>query len=177
MSSPPCESIGQDLAEPRASRPHMPGYGIKGPDEGTGLLPWSWAADRLEASRNYWVTTLWPDGRPHAMPVWGVWDGEAVWFSSGVRSRKARNLAADPRCVVTTEDAAEPVVVEGSAAIVVDADAIVRFADLMNAKYQAGMTVEFLDPRVNATIRVRPCWAFGIAHDDFTGSPTRWVFE
>jgi PPOX class probable F420-dependent enzyme len=155
----------------------MPGYGIKGPDEGSGLLPWSWAAERLEASRNYWVATVWPDGRPHTMPVWGVWDGEALWFSSGLRSRKTRNLVTDPRCVVSTEDANEPVVVEGSAAIVADRDAIVRFVDLMNAKYEAGMTVDFLDPAVNATIRVRPLWAFGIAHDDFTGSPTRWLLD
>jgi PPOX class probable F420-dependent enzyme len=155
----------------------MPGYGIKGPDEGKGLLPWSWAVERLAASRNYWVVTVWPDGRPHAMPVWGVWDGGALWFSSSLRSRKVRNVAADPRCVVTTEDAAEPVVIEGSAAIVADSDAIARFADVMNAKYEAGMTVEFLDPAVNATIRVRPRWAFAIAHDDFIGSPTRWVFE
>jgi PPOX class probable F420-dependent enzyme len=155
----------------------MPGYGVKGPDEGSGLLPWSWAAERLAASRNYWVATVRPDGRPHAMPVWGAWDDEALWFSSSLRSRKTRNLATDPRCVVTTEDANEPVVVEGSAAIVTDREAIARFVGLMNAKYDAGMTVEFLDPAVNATIRVQPLWAFGIAHDDFTGSPTRWLFE
>jgi general stress protein 26 len=155
----------------------MPGYGIQGPGEGSGLLPWSWAAERLGASRNYWVNTLWPDGRPHAMPVWGVWDREAFWFSSSLRSRKARNIAADPRCVVTTEDAAEPVVLEGSAAITTDSELITRFTELMNAKYEAGMTVEFLDPAVNATIHVRPRWGFGIAHDDFTGSPTRWEFE
>jgi PPOX class probable F420-dependent enzyme len=165
------------LVEPRASRPYMPGYGIKGPDEGSGLLPWSWASERLAASRNYWVTTLWPDGRPHVMPVWGVWDDEAVWFSSSLRSRKARNVAADPRCAVTTEDAAEPVVLEGRAEVIADTDAIGRVVDLMNVKYDAGMTVDFLDPAVNATIRVRPNRAFGIAHDDFTGSPTRWVFE
>jgi len=155
----------------------MPGYGVLGPDEGSGLLPRAWAVERLEASRNYWVTTLWPDGRPHSMPVWGVWDGEVLWFSSSVRSRKARNVARDPRCVVTTEDAAEPVVLEGRAEIAAETAAIERFAELMNAKYDAGMTLAFLDPAVNATIRVRPRWAFGIAHDDFTGSPTRWAFE
>jgi nitroimidazol reductase NimA-like FMN-containing flavoprotein (pyridoxamine 5'-phosphate oxidase superfamily) len=155
----------------------MPGYGVQGPDEGTGLLPWTWAADRLEASRNYWVSTLWPDGHPHAMPVWGVWDGSALWFSSSLRSRKARNIAGDPRCVATTENANEPVVLEGLAAIVAELDAIARVVELMNAKYDSGMTVEFLDPAVNATIRLQPHWAFGIAHDDFTGSPTRWVFE
>jgi PPOX class probable F420-dependent enzyme len=165
------------MIEPQSSRPYMPGYGVRGPDEGSGLLPWAWAEERLGSSRNYWVTTLWPDGRPHSMPVWGAWDGEAFWFSSSVRSRKARNVAAEPRCVVTTEDATEPVVLEGSAEIVTERAAIAAFAELMNVKYQAGMTVGFLDPAVNATIRVRPRWAFGIAHDDFTGSPTRWVLE
>jgi PPOX class probable F420-dependent enzyme len=152
----------------------MPDYGVKGPDEGSGLLPWAWAEDRLARSRNYWVTSLWPDGRPHSMPVWAVWDGDALWFSSGRRSRKARNLAADPRCVVATEDANEPVVVEGGAEIVHEPDAIERVARLMDAKY-GGITAEFL--AAHATIRVRPRRAFGIAHDDFTGSPTRWVFD
>ena len=152
----------------------MPDYGIQGPDEGSGLLPWSWAEDRLTASRNYWVATVRPDGRPHSMPVWAVWDGEALWFSSGRRSLKARNLAAEPRCVVTTEDADEPVIVEGSAEIVRERDAIGRVAELMNAKY-GGITAGFL--MAHATIRVRPRSAFGIAHDDFTGSPTRWSFD
>jgi len=158
---------------PRASRPYMPDYGILGPDAGTGLLPWAWAQERLAASRNYWVVSLWPGGRPHAMPVWGVWDGAALWFSSGPRSRKARNLAADPRTVVTTEDAGEPVVLEGTAALVSARAEIERVAALMDAKY-GGITADFL--AANVTIRVSPERAFGIAHDDFTGSPTRWVF-
>ena len=152
----------------------MPDYGILRADEGAGLLPWAWAEERLTASRNYWIASVWPDGRPHLMPVWGVWDGEALWFSSGNRSRKARNLEADPRCVASVEDATEPVVLEGRAEIVRERDAIERVADLMDAKY-GGITAGFL--AANATIRIRPAWAFGIAHDDFTGSPTRWVFE
>jgi PPOX class probable F420-dependent enzyme len=152
----------------------MPDYGVLGPDEGSGLLPWSWAEERLTGSRNYWITSLSPDGSPHSMPVWGVWDGAALWFSSGRRARKARNLAGDPRCVVTSEDASEPVVIEGTAELVKERDAIARVAELMNAKY-GGITVEFLV--ANATVRVRPRRAFGIAHDDFMGSPTRWVFD
>ena len=162
------------MAEPPASRPHMPGYGVLGPDEGTGLLPWSWAVERLAAARNYWVVSTWPDGRPHAMPVWGVWDADCVWFSTARGSRKARNLAADPRCVVTTEDASEPVVVEGVAELAQDRATVARVADRMNAKY-GGITVDFL--LANATVRVAPRWVFGIAHDDFTGSPTRWRFD
>jgi hypothetical protein len=100
---------------PRVGRPHMPGYGIAPATEGSGLLPWSWAAERLTMSRNYWVSSVWPDGRPHSMPVWGMWDDAVLWFSSSIGSRKTRNLAANPQCCVTTEDAADPVVLEGTA--------------------------------------------------------------
>ena len=162
------------MSEPRASRPHMPGYGVRESSE--GMLPWSWAVERLTASCNYWLATTWPDGRPHVMPVWAVWEEGELWFSTGLRSRKARNLAADPRCVVTTEDAANPVVVEGVATFTRDAAAIERFLGLLNAKYETNYAIDFLDPDVNATLRVAPSRAFGIAQDDFAGSPTRWTF-
>ena len=163
------------MMEARASRPYMPGYGLLGPDEGTGLLPWPWAEQRLTSSRNYWVVSVWPDGRPHAMPVWGLWHEGAFWFSSSKGSRKARNLAAEPRCVVTTEDASDPVVIEGFAELVTDPDSLATMLALENAKYDTNYTIELLDPDVNAVYRVRPRWAFGLRQDDFTGSPTRWV--
>ena len=166
------------MVPPKASRPYMPGYGIQGPDEGTGLLPWSWAQERLASSRNYWVVTLWPDGRPHAMAVWGVWDEDSVfWFTTGVRSRKARNIANDPRCVVTTAEEERPVVLEGRAEIRTRRTEIERVLGLVNAKYGTEYGLEMMDPERNATIRVSPQWAFGLDASDFTGSPTRWVFE
>jgi len=161
-------------AEPRASRPHMPGYGVAGPDSGTGLLPWSWAV-RLAASHDYWLATVGPDGRPHVMPVWGVWLDGAVWFSSGLRSRKARNLAGQPACTLATDDAQQPVVVEGTASRVVDGE-LGAFAAASDAKYGTDYGVEFYDPVVNGVWRVAPAWAFGLVQDDFSGSPTRWTF-
>jgi PPOX class probable F420-dependent enzyme len=157
----------------------MPGYGLLGPSGGSGLLPWSWAEQQLAASRNYWVVTLWPDGRPHAMPVWAVWDsdGRSLWFTSSLRSRKARNVAGDPRCVITTDDADNPVVVEGIATIVTDGESIAKVIALVNAKYGTEYEVDFLDPAIQATIRVRPSWAFGLLQEDFEGSPTKWVFD
>jgi hypothetical protein len=111
------------------------------------------------------------------MPVWGVWDGGALWFSSSRCSRKVRNLAADPRCVVTIADTSDPVVVEGWAEIVSDLPSLTRMIGLLNAKYSTSYPVDFLDPAINATVRVRPRVAFGLVHEDFTGSPTRWAFE
>ena len=164
------------MEQPQASRPHMPGYGILPAGQGTGLLPWAWAQERLRASTNYWLATSWPDGRPHVMPVWGVWLDGALWWSSGLRARKARNLARDPRCTVTTQDPDEPVVIEGSAAVVRGPSELDAFVAALNAKYQTAYTVEFLDPAVNGTYRLAPTWAFALDQADFGGSPTRWTF-
>jgi PPOX class probable F420-dependent enzyme len=155
----------------------MPGYGMLPAEQGSGLIPWPEVERRLTVSHDYWVATVRPDGRPHVMPVWGVWLDGRLWFSSGGRARKARNLAADPRCTMTTDDAQNPVVLDGVAARVDDADDISAFVVAMNAKYDAGMTVDFLDPAVNATFAVRPVRAIALTHDDFTGSPTRWTFS
>jgi nitroimidazol reductase NimA-like FMN-containing flavoprotein (pyridoxamine 5'-phosphate oxidase superfamily) len=162
---------------PRASRPHMPGYGVEAADEGSGLLSWAWAAERLDSARNYWVVSVWPDGRPHSMPVWGMWDDGIFLFTSGVQSRKIKNLKADPRCVVSTEDAGDPVVVEGTAAIITDPARIARVLDLMNDKYETTIEPGFLDPAVNAAVAVRPRHVISMRHGDFTGSPTRWNFD
>jgi nitroimidazol reductase NimA-like FMN-containing flavoprotein (pyridoxamine 5'-phosphate oxidase superfamily) len=91
----------------------MPDYGISPATD--GLLPWAWAVERLERAHNYWVATTGPDGAPHLAAVWGLWRDGAFAFSTGGSSRKARNLAADPRCAVTPEHAGESVVVEGTA--------------------------------------------------------------
>ena len=161
---------------PRVSRPYMPGYGIAGADQGSGLLDWSWAAQRLTEARSYWVATVWPSGRPHLMPVWAMWDDSMLWFSSAVGSRKTKNLRADPNCVITT-DASDPVIIEGQATMVTGPARLQRVIDLMNAKYATHIEVSFLDPAVNATFGVRPHRVFGMQDADFTGSPTRWIFE
>ncbi len=165
------------MGVPPPSRPQMPGYGLLGPDEGTGLLPWSWVADRLTSSHDYWLATVRADGRPHVMPVWAVWHDGALWFATSVGSRKARNLTADPRCTITTDNALEPVVVEGIAELVTDHHALADYIGRENAKYGTDYGVEFVDPNVNATFHVGPTWVFSLTEDDFVGSPTSWTFS
>ena len=153
----------------------MPGYGIRAPDAGTGLLPWSWAVQRLVESRHYWIGTVGPDGRPHTSPVWAVWHGERVVFSCGNRSRKARDLDARPHCTVATDDARNPVVVEGTAGRITDREVAEAVRLAMVAKYDYELTLDFL--LANALFAVRPVKVLGLVEDDFTGSPTRWVPE
>lgn len=164
------------MAEPAVSRPYMPGYGIGSAEPDGGLLPWAWAVEQLASSRNYWVSTAGADGQPHAMPVWGAWLGDALWFASGGRSRKVRNLRANPRCAITTQDPEQPVMVQGRAEIVQERALISAFLDATNAKYEQDIGLDFLDPDLNPTFRVRPRTVIALREAEFTTSPTRWTF-
>jgi hypothetical protein len=163
------------MADPRVSRPHMPGYGVVGPFQGRGLLPWAWAEERLVTSHEYWLATVHPTGRPHVMPVWGVWTGGAAWFSSSPHSRKTRNIATDPRAVITTDNPLQPVVVEGVVETIVDGASIGHFTEWVNTKYQTDLSVAFFTD--NACFRLEPWRVFSLDEAEFTSSPTRWVFR
>jgi hypothetical protein len=58
----------------KTSRPHMPGCGLLGPNEGCGLRPRAWAHDRLRSSWNGWLSPVGASGRPHAVAVQGAAD-------------------------------------------------------------------------------------------------------
>jgi hypothetical protein len=156
------------MTEPIAERPYMT-YGV--PKSPEGLLPWSWAEERLARSRNYWIGTVSPDGRPHSTAVWGVWQDDRFYFSMDAGSLKGRNLAANPRVVVTTENAAEAVILEGVFEGRVDDGSVVPVRDSYEKKYVWQMEgYEFFG--------VRPFLAFGFieAPDKFSQSATRWRF-
>ncbi len=159
--------------EPRASRPHMPGYGILAADQGRGLLPWTWATKRLTMARTYWIVTTRSNGRPHAMPVWGIWLDDAFYFSTGAQSRKARNLAANPDCVVGIELDGEAISVEGQAGLVTDPLVIQRFAEKYSAKYHWD-TGGFAEPVY--VVHPKVAFAFSSVTGEFQKSATRWTF-
>ena len=69
------------------------------------------AIARLRAATIYWIATTRPDGRPHSMPVWGVWVDEALWF--GIYGQKVRNLAHEPYAVAHIESGEDVAIIEG----------------------------------------------------------------
>ncbi len=155
--------------EPVAERPSMPGYGISESPE--GLLPWSWAVERLNQSRNFWLSTSRSDGRPHAVAVWAVWVDGGLYFGTGQTTVKARNLARCPDCVVTTQQAAEPVVLKGRAKRVA-AD----FVEVVSA-YREKYGIPY--PPDSAVYRVEPIVAFGFLEEasEFPTTAMRWIFD
>ena len=131
-------------------------------------MPWAWAVEHIIASHYFWLSTVRPNGRPHAMPVWGVWTEEQLWFSSSPGSRKALNLESNPWTAITTDDPTEPVVIEGEALRVSNADEaekITGFAALVNTKYETELPVQFF--LENTTFRVRPHRVIGMTEKEF----------
>ncbi len=171
---------------PRVSRPFMPGYGL--PEGSKGLLPWTWAEQRLKKSHNYWITTVKPGGSlqdsssqnvaPHTMVVWGLWQDGRFLFSTGGKSRKARNLAQNTNCVVCTEHAHEAVIIEGTAEIV-DVPARRKFLPKYQRKYNFDMSK--MKPDIlsmkEPIFAVRPRVVFGLWEKEFIEKSTRWTFE
>jgi nitroimidazol reductase NimA-like FMN-containing flavoprotein (pyridoxamine 5'-phosphate oxidase superfamily) len=168
----------------------MPGYGTQPADEGTGLLPWSWAVSRLRAAHDYWLATTWPDGGAHVMPVWGVWHDDALWFATGPDERKAENLARNPGCALTAgrselSDGGLDVVLEGAAVQVSDEVELQLVAEAFGRKY--GTTMWDFVVRDGAfehrslagrvlVFRVRPARGLGFRKGD-AFSQTTWRFE
>ncbi|MCO5182724.1 MAG: pyridoxamine 5'-phosphate oxidase family protein [Anaerolineae bacterium] len=159
---------------PIVTRPHMPGYGVKPENEGDGLFDWAWVSDRMAQSRNYWICTTRPDGRPHATPVWGVWYEDTFYFGVGPESRKGRNLAVNPNIVVHLESGDEVVILEGVVHTVSDRGLLSRLAVRYNNKYK--LTVYPEDGSGDSMLALQPAVAMAWLETDFPGTATRWQF-
>jgi hypothetical protein len=154
-------------AAPRAERPELPqGYGV--PEALDGVLSWTWAEDHLEGAKNYWVCTTRPDGRPHAVPVWGAWVDRCFYFDGG--GVKARNLAVNPAIAVHLESGGEVVIVEGfwDKQATPDAALFERIRASYGAKY------EYRPETPGDLYTVRPNTV--LAWHKFPGDATRWRF-
>jgi general stress protein 26 len=152
-----------------------------------GVTPTAWAEarGRLEGAHIYWLATVRPDGRPHVTPLLSVWLDGALYFCTGPGERKARNLASNPHCILTTGanalHAGLDLVVEGDAVKVSDDVKLRRIADVYESKYGSDWSFEvrhgaFFGEGGEALVyEVEPAKAFGYGRDG-EYSATRFRF-
>ena len=158
---------GQGLAPPRAGPPQAPPQ-YPFPNSPEGLLPWSYAAERLQRSRNYWLATT----RPHVTPLWGVWVDGMLYFDGLPTARWARNIAANPAVSVHLESGEEVVILEGALEdLRTGVDLAARIVEAWDAKYGSLLP----DPAGSGIFRLRPrtarAWSSSSLEDG-----TRWHF-
>lgn len=167
--------------------------------ENQTATPWSKGRQRLETperERIYWLATVSPDGRPHVRPILGLWLDGAFYFISAETTRKARNLAADPRCAIAASSTAPPaldVIVEGDALTVTDEAKVKRVADAFASTMQwplevrggavLGPNAPTAGPPPYAVFELTRRTVFGLPGVAGMGegqaasfSPTRWRF-
>ncbi|MGY1616514.1 pyridoxamine 5'-phosphate oxidase family protein [Geodermatophilus sp. SYSU D00691] len=104
--------------------------------------PWADIERLLSEAQLYWIVTVRADGRPHAVPLVGVWHEGAFAFCTGAEEQKSRNLDTNPHVAVTTGstgaggwDSGTDVVVEGTAVRVTDPAELRQLAGAWLAKY------------------------------------------
>jgi general stress protein 26 len=147
--------------------------------------PWAEACEHLATAKVYWLSTVRPDGRPHVTPIAALWLDDALYFSTGQTERKAKNLALNSHCVITTGShtlEGLDLVVEGDAVKVTDEAKLQRLADEYAAKYDqlfhftvrdGAFYVEGSESEV-LVYELAPTTAFGFGKGTF--SQTRWRF-
>jgi hypothetical protein len=105
---------------------------------GTPKKKLTWAAVRaeLEQAKQYWLTTVRSDGRPHVVPLDGVWLDDVWYYGGSDRSVHRRTALAHPRVVMHLPDPFKAVIVEGEVRLTtLHAELAQRLADVSNEKY------------------------------------------
>ncbi len=74
---------------------------------------WSHVRSKLQREQVYWVSTSSLDGRPHAAPVWGIWENNSFYFETLPKSVKGRNLSQNNRIIVHLQDGNDTAIVKG----------------------------------------------------------------
>jgi hypothetical protein len=154
-----------------------------GPD--ATATDWDAAAEKLAAAEIFWLSTVRTDGRPHVTPLISVWVDGALHIGTGPHEQKARNLAKNPLCAMTTGTNAYgeglDLVVEGEAVRVTEHDRLQRVADAFEAKYGSDWHFDVVDGKFNhagaedaLVFAIAPVTAYGFGKGIF--SHTRWQF-
>ena len=158
---------------------------------GNDALPWSRARDLfanqpVDKDTPFFLSTVRPDGRPHAAGSGALWFDGDLYFTSNAETRKARNLAANPNCTISGRLDGLDIVFEGVATRVSDPATLEQVA----ARYREGgwpaevagdaFTAPFSAPSAGP-----PPWqlyrlichtAIGVATAEPYGA-TRWRFD
>ena len=142
-----------------------------------GYIPWSKVDLPLRTFRSIWISTTRPDGRPHCVPLWFVWDGKSVYFITGRDTQKARNLAHQPWTIVHAGDGDDAIILEGVAEIVRDQEELERVDAAYMEKYvdphsgaKASIFNEY-DDLYRVNIKHVMTWEYGVI-----GTRTDWHF-
>ncbi len=162
------------------------------------LVDWSVVTERLEQGvtqapstggpdrHTCWLATIDADGSPHVTGIGAIWVDDRFWFETGDRTRKARNIARDPRCTLSIATAEFDLVVEGEARKITDPPTVAAMAAVWAEDWPCrvddtgqALTADFSAPSAGPP----PWFVYRIEPQSATaltiigpGGATRWTF-
>lgn len=162
------------MKTPTITRPKFPpGY----VDKPTSYLTWDWVAAKLTESKNYWLCSVRPDGRPHVVPRWCVYVDGKIYYDGSPETRHARNLESNPNVSLHLESGSEAIILEG----------IAEPAGKPSADLGKNLSQAYKKYKVMGYVPKPDAWDKGglfvftprqcIAWSNFTQDPTKFVFE
>ncbi|MCU1657852.1 MAG: pyridoxamine 5-phosphate oxidase-related FMN-binding, partial [Pseudonocardiales bacterium] len=134
-----------------------------------------------------WLATINQDGSPHVTGIGALWVDGAFWLETGEGTRKAKNLARDPRCALSVATEDFDLVVDGEANQITDPPTVAAMAARWAAEgwparvddTGRAITAEFSAPSAGPppwfVYRLTPYRATALATVE-PGGATRWQF-
>jgi PPOX class probable F420-dependent enzyme len=92
----------------------------------------------MEGTRTGKIATVRTDGRPHVAPIWFEVDGNAILFTTGQDSVKARNIRHDNRVCLSVDDDTPPysfAIIDGTAELIDDLEELLKLATRLGGRY------------------------------------------
>lgn len=154
------------------------------------LIDWATAEEALALGPTpevtYFLGTCRPDGTPHAAGLGAQWSRGSLYFTSNPATRKARDLAANPRCTMSVRLPGIDLVLEGEARRDTDPATLERIAaGYREAGWPAEVAHDALTAPYSAPSAGPAPWhlyrftvhsAVGLTTTE-PGGATRWIFE
>ena len=114
----------------------------------------AYVEERLRTNRILWLGSVRPDGRPHLVYVFFLWDGKHILIFSQPTSQKIRNVQHNPDVTLgldETRDGEDMVILEGKAELLHD-PAVNPTLPAFAAKYDAELQRVGLTPEAMAAV-------------------------
>jgi general stress protein 26 len=146
--------------------------GYKMPETKENLVSWDFVSEQMSQSRHYWISTVFPDSRPHVVPVWGIWLENRLHFEGSMETAGGKNVLNNPHIAVHLPSAEKVVLIEGTAHIIQDDEIDDAMWNLLDSTFQSKYQVDKGSPY----IYLKPKRVLAWDGEDLT-TMTRWLFD
>jgi general stress protein 26 len=146
--------------------------GYKMPESKENLVSWNFVSEQMSLSRHYWISTVYFDGRPHVIPVWGIWHQNRFHFEGSMKTAWGQNILSNPYISVHLPSGDKVVIIEGTAHIIQDDEIDNDTWNILDTTFQSKYQVEKGSPYIYVTPKKVLAWD----GEELT-TMTRWLFD